>query len=115
MLRKYRFDEIPVNSLIAGRSDSCYKRIMPDPDHSPENKPEGPACPHDFQLETVGGAYLTGAYVCRLCSHRVGMSDSEFRERSTYPRHYQEPDGQGEPKMTKDESSLSQVSRSDPD
>ena len=47
-------------------------------------------CEHDFQLETVGGVYLTGAYVCRLCSHRVGMSHEQFHRHAVYPRHYQE-------------------------
>jgi hypothetical protein len=47
-------------------------------------------CEHDYQLETVGGVYLTGAYVCRLCSSRVGMSDAQFHQHAHYPRHYQE-------------------------
>jgi hypothetical protein len=52
------------------------------PDHSD--------CKHDYQLETVGGVYLTGAYVCRLCSFRVGMSHDQFHQHADYPRHYQE-------------------------
>ena len=48
-------------------------------------------CKHDYQLETVGGVYLTGAYVCRLCSYRIGMSDEEFHGQATYPNHYQAP------------------------
>ena len=48
------------------------------------------ACEHDYQLETVGGVFLTGAYVCRLCSNRVGMSHEEFHRHADYPRHYQE-------------------------
>jgi hypothetical protein len=47
-------------------------------------------CEHDYQLESVGGVYLTGAYVCRLCSHRVGMSDAQFHQHDDYPRHYQQ-------------------------
>jgi len=39
---------------------------------------------------TVGGVYLTRAYVCRLCSHRVGMSHAQFHQHADYPRHYQE-------------------------
>ena len=50
-------------------------------------------CRHDYQLETVGGVYLTGAYVCRLCSVRVGMSDEQFHRHVNYPRHYQVDDG----------------------
>ena len=47
-------------------------------------------CKHDYQLETVGGVFLTGAYVCRLCSYRVGMSHDQFHQHADYPRHYQE-------------------------
>ena len=47
-------------------------------------------CKHDYQLETVGGVFLTGAYVCRLCSFRVGMSHDQFHQHADYPRHYQE-------------------------
>jgi hypothetical protein len=47
-------------------------------------------CEHDYQLESVGGVYLTGAYVCRLCSYRVGMSHAQFHHHADYPRHYQE-------------------------
>ena len=46
-------------------------------------------CQHDYQLETVGGVYLTGAYVCRKCSYRIGMSSQEFTEHAHYPGHYQ--------------------------
>lgn len=46
------------------------------------------ACEHDYQLETVGGVYLTGAYVCRLCSHRIGMSHEQFNRQATYPGLY---------------------------
>jgi hypothetical protein len=47
-------------------------------------------CEHDYQLESVGGVYLTGAYVCRLCSYRVGMTHAQFHEHADYPGHYQE-------------------------
>ena len=47
------------------------------------------ACEHDYQLETVGGVYLTGAYVCRLCSYRIGMSHEQFHRQAMYPGHYQ--------------------------
>jgi hypothetical protein len=47
-------------------------------------------CAHDYQLETVGGVFLTGAYVCRLCSDRIGMSQEQFHRHADYPRHYQE-------------------------
>jgi hypothetical protein len=47
-------------------------------------------CRHQYDLETVGGVYLTGAYVCRLCSHRTNMTDAEFRRHMTYPYLYQE-------------------------
>ena len=47
-------------------------------------------CEHDYQLETVGGVFITGAYVCRLCSFRIGMSHDEFHQHADYPRHYQE-------------------------
>jgi hypothetical protein len=46
-------------------------------------------CVHDYQLETVGGVFLTGAYVCRLCSHRIGMSHDQFNRQATYPGLYQ--------------------------
>jgi hypothetical protein len=46
-------------------------------------------CNHDYQLETVGGVYLTGAYVCRLCSYRIGMSREQFHQQAVYPGHYQ--------------------------
>ena len=46
-------------------------------------------CKHDYQLETVGGVYLTGAYVCRLCSYRMGMSREQFHQQAAYPGHYQ--------------------------
>jgi hypothetical protein len=89
---------------------------MRDSEHNPENSLERPTCVHDFQLETVGGAYLTGAYVCRLCSHRVGMSDSEFSKRNAYPRQYQQAgDVPVESEIRNDESDSSEVSRSDSD
>src|SRR5688500_5175301 len=47
-------------------------------------------CKHDYQLETVGGVFLTGAYVCRLCSFRVGMSHDHFHQHGDYPPHYQQ-------------------------
>ena len=47
-------------------------------------------CKHEFQLETVGGVYLTGAYVCTRCSHRVSMSHEQFHQHARYPRHYQD-------------------------
>ena len=46
-------------------------------------------CRHEYQLETVGDVYLTGALVCRLCSVREGMSLEQFLQHSQYPRHYQ--------------------------
>lgn len=46
-------------------------------------------CEHDHQLETVGGVFLTGAYVCRRCSFRIGMSHEQFRRHAIYPGHYQ--------------------------
>ena len=52
--------------------------------------PDDRDCKHDYQLETVGGVFLTGAYVCRLCSYRVGMSHDRFHQHADYPRHYQE-------------------------
>ena len=48
-----------------------------------------PPCEHDYQLETVGGVYLTGAYVCRICSFRIGMSHEQFHRHAMYPGHYQ--------------------------
>ena len=47
------------------------------------------ACAHDYELETVGGVYLTGAYVCRKCSFRIGMSHEQFHQHADYPGHYQ--------------------------
>ena len=47
------------------------------------------ACTHDYQLETVGGVYLTGAYVCHKCSFRRGMSQEQFHQHADYPGHYQ--------------------------
>jgi hypothetical protein len=87
---------------------------MRESERSPENSLERPVCAHEFQLETVGGAYLTGAYVCRLCSHRVGISTSEFSKRRAYPRQYQ-ADVPAEPKIRNDESDSSEVFRSDAD
>ena len=46
-------------------------------------------CQPDYQLETVGGVYLTGAYVCRLCSYRIGMSSEQFHQQAAYPGHSQ--------------------------
>jgi hypothetical protein len=46
-------------------------------------------CRHEYQLETVGDVYLTGALVCRLCSFREGMSLEQFGQHSQYPRHNQ--------------------------
>ncbi|MGC3973558.1 MAG: hypothetical protein QM771_04145 [Nitrospira sp.] len=49
----------------------------------------GPECDHEYQLECVGGVYLTGAYVCRLCSFRISMSDEQFTQHAQSSRHYQ--------------------------
>jgi hypothetical protein len=46
-------------------------------------------CQHDLHPEIVGGVFLTGAYVCRLCSSRVGMSPDQFHQHADYPRYYQ--------------------------
>ena len=56
-----------------------------------------PECDHEYQLECVGGVYLTGAYVCRLCSFRISMSDEQFRQHAQSSRHYQAPDDNTEP------------------
>ncbi len=55
-----------------------------------QSRKVGCVCEHDYQLETVGGVFLTGAYVCRLCSDRIGMSPEQFNRHADYPRHYQE-------------------------
>jgi hypothetical protein len=55
----------------------------------PSDRSDGD-CDHDYELETVGGVFLTGAYVCRLCSDRVGMSYEQYHRHASYPRHYQE-------------------------
>ena len=47
-------------------------------------------CRHRYELETVGGVYLTGAYVCQLCSERAAMTVEEFSRYASYPGHYQE-------------------------
>lgn len=64
-------------------------------------------CEHDYQLESVGGVYLTGAYVCRLCSHRVAMSDAQFHRHADYPRHYQKREMTVEPEPTASENASS--------
>jgi hypothetical protein len=42
-------------------------------------------CVHDYRLESGGGPYLTGAYVCRFCSFRISMSDEQFRKHADRP------------------------------
>ena len=54
-------------------------------------------CEHDYQLESVGGVYLPGAYVCRLCSHRIAMSEAQLHRHAHYPRHYQATEKTGDP------------------
>ena len=62
-------------------------------------------CKHEFQLETVGGTYLTGAYVCTRCSYRVSMSHEQFRQHSYYPRHYQAIDKTSQLESDEEETS----------
>lgn len=50
----------------------------------------GRLCRHKYELETVGGVYLTGAYVCQLCSERAAMTVEEFSRYASYPGHYQQ-------------------------
>ena len=52
------------------------------------NKAMQSDCVHDYRLESGGGSYLTGAYVCRFCSFRISMSDEQFRKHAD-PRDYQ--------------------------
>lgn len=61
-------------------------------------------CQHEYQLECVGGVYLTGAYVCRLCSFRISMSDEQFHQHAHYPRHYQPKTDQAETETSEEES-----------
>ena len=42
-------------------------------------------CVHEYRLESGGGPYLTGAYVCRFCSFRISMSDEQFRKHTDSP------------------------------
>src|SRR5689334_98247 len=70
------------NHLARGFSSSCRSLMIPF-SLAVDN------CKHDYQLEIVGGVYLTGAYVCRKCSYRIGMSSKEFSEHANYPGHYQ--------------------------
>jgi hypothetical protein len=67
------------------------------------------SCKHDFQLETVGGVYLTGAYVCKRCSHRVSMSHEQFHRHAEYPRHYQVAN-----EVSQDETDLERTSATSP-
>ena len=69
-------------------------------------------CEHDYQLESVGGVYLTGAYVCRLCSHRVGMSHAQFHQHAEYPRHYQKSRNSVDPEPAPTETESSHTTRS---
>ena len=73
----------------------CYGHFCREYFTYPE-RPDDGVCQHDYQLETVGGVYLTGAYVCRLCSCRVGMSHNQFHQHADYPRHYQESGKSGD-------------------
>jgi hypothetical protein len=87
---------------------------MPESDHIPEGDPKPAVCKHDFQLEAIGGAYLTGAYICRHCDHRVVMSQAELRGRKAYPHQYQSTETAAEPEVSRGEgTSLSEVPRSD--
>ena len=63
-------------------------------------------CKHDFQLETVGGVYLTGAYVCKRCSHRVSMSHEQFHRHADYPRHYQVADEASQEEIDLEETTM---------
>lgn len=67
----------------------CYGHFCREYEALSRNSDEGD-CKHDYQLETVGGVFLTGASVCRLCSGRVGMSKDQFHQHAEYPRHYQD-------------------------
>ena len=67
------------------------------------------ACEHDYQLETVGGVFLTGAYVCRLCSNRIGMSHEEFHRHADYPRHYQEGGNNVHPEPTRNDQETDRI------
>jgi hypothetical protein len=68
---------------------SCYGHFSRECfAHSPQ--PDEGDCTHDYQLETVGGVFLTGAYVCRLCSNRARMSHEQFHQHVDYPRQYQD-------------------------
>ena len=68
---------------------SCYGYFCREYFAHPTHRESGD-CTHDYEVEMVGGVYLTGAYVCRLCSSRVGMSHDQFHQHADYPRHYQE-------------------------
>lgn len=63
----------------------------------------GGMCNHKYELEAVGGVYLTGAYVCHLCSHRVSMTDEQFHQHAQYPRHYQASENSVELKSSQEE------------
>ena len=71
------------------QTDSRASVVLQSPGLSDSLKKQSD-CEHDYQLETVGGVFITGAYVCRLCSSRIGMSHNEFHQHAEYPRHYQE-------------------------
>ncbi len=78
-------------NMVAGSPQftDCYGHFCREYDARSMN-PGNRACPHDYELETVGGVFLTGAYVCRLCSGRAGMSHDQFHQHADYPRQYQE-------------------------
>lgn len=63
-----------------------------------------PECEHEYQLEDEGGMYLTGKYVCRLCSYRVSMSHEQFNQHAGYPRHYQTKDHNSETESVEEDS-----------
>jgi hypothetical protein len=65
-------------------------------------------CRHQYELETVGGVYLTGAYVCQLCSKRTSMTDAEFRRHATYPHMYQGPEDREEGHTTSSDTEADQ-------
>jgi hypothetical protein len=68
---------------------TCYGHFCREQLAYPTHRESGD-CIHDYQVEMVGGVYLTGSYVCRLCSSRVGMSQDQFHQHADYPRYYQE-------------------------
>ena len=68
------------------QTGDCVSSLMREANVHASDRDGG--CQHDYQLETVGGVYLTGAYVCRLCSFRIGMSHDQFHQHADYPRHF---------------------------